>query len=181
MRRPRGTAPALVVASVLGRSTGEVDAAVDAFSRQFGPLALVSQPLAFDWTGYYRDELGPAPVRRVLALRDLEPDPARLPTIKRTAGRLEVGLSRPGEPRAVNIDPGLLNESQLVLASTKPAGHRIYLGQGVHGELALIYRGEGGFEPLPWTYPDYGGACLRELAGRLRRLYLAAATRERHG
>jgi hypothetical protein len=56
--------------------------------------------------------------------------------------------------RPVNLDPGLLTLEALNLATTKPHYHRLYLSKGVFGELTLIYR-QGGFEPLPWTYPDY--------------------------
>jgi hypothetical protein len=56
--------------------------------------------------------------------------------------------------RNVNIDPGLLSLSNLVLASTKDYSHRIYLDKGIYAEVTLIYK-DHRFNPLRWTYPDY--------------------------
>jgi hypothetical protein len=162
--------PDLIVASVLGRTAALVDQACARFSEQFGVLAYVSEPLDFPWTDYYRDELGDSPTRRIVALDRLE-DTSRLVELKRATSRLEVGLARVGGPRQVNIDPGTLGAEQLVLASTKPRGHRVHLGRGVYAELTLIWE-QGAFAPLPWTYPDYASPELRELFGRLRELLL---------
>jgi hypothetical protein len=75
---------------------------------------------------------------------------------KLLANRLEEEFrAQTQEPgRIVNIDPGYLNESRLVLASCKDFSHRIYLDKGVYAEVTMIYRGDG-FQPLEWTYPDY--------------------------
>ena len=59
-----------------------------------------------------------------------------------------------GVPRPVNIDPGLVNDCRVILASTKDYAHRIYRGGGVWEEITLIYR-HGAYETLPWTYPDF--------------------------
>jgi hypothetical protein len=161
---------ALLVASVLGRDLELVDRATARFAEVFGRLIFASEPLAFEWTAYYGDELGPAPRRRVIAVDRLD-DTSSLPEIKRAAGRIEVTVAGPGTGRPVNIDPGLLGAEQLVLASTKPRGHRLHLGRGIHGELTLLF-GPEGFAPLPWTYPDYASPPLRAIFGRLRELLL---------
>ena len=56
--------------------------------------------------------------------------------------------------RMVNIDPGAISLSNLILASTKNYSHRIYLGKGIYAEVTLIYK-QKHFMPLDWTYPDY--------------------------
>ena len=48
-----------------------------------------------------------------------------------------------------------ITESKLVLASMKDFSHRIYLANGVYAEITLQYH-HGCWEPLPWTFPDYG-------------------------
>ena len=164
--------PALLVASVLGMTPELVSLAVDRLAEQFGELVFVSEPLPFSYTEYYGDELGDEPARRFLAVRELLDDPAQLADIKRACCRLEVTLGRPGGGRQVNIDPGYLNDNQVVVASTKPRGHRIYLGRGVHADLMLL-RSEGEYRGLPWTYPDYASAELRAMFESLRQLYLA--------
>ncbi|MEK6733229.1 MAG: DUF4416 family protein, partial [Candidatus Omnitrophota bacterium] len=56
--------------------------------------------------------------------------------------------------RRINIDPGYISDSKLVLATTKDYFHRIYLTSGIYAEVTLRWR-RGGFEPFEWTYPDY--------------------------
>lgn len=162
--------PSLLVLSLLGRELATVAAASARLEDLFGRMLFLSEPLAFPWSDYYACELGPTPVRRIAAFDRLV-DASGLPEIKRTTARLEVALARRGGAREVNLDPGVLGAEQLVLASSKPRAHRIHLGRGVHGDLQLIF-GEGGFAPLPWSYPDYASSELRELFGRIRGLLL---------
>jgi len=74
--------------------------------------------------------------------------------IKLKTIQLEKLLANKDGRRNVNIDPGYVSLSKLVLASTKNYAHRIYLGDGIFAEITLIYR-KGMFRPLEWTYPDY--------------------------
>jgi hypothetical protein len=167
----------LLVASVLGRTLALVDQAVARLSTELGELAYVSEPLGFSWTPYYEAELGDHPARRVIALERLA-DASQLVEIKKTSNRIEVALSRRGGGREVNIDPGVLGPGQLVLASTKGRGHRIHLGRGIFVELTLLH-GPDGFAALPWTYPDYASAELRDIFDRLRALLLESVRMRR--
>lgn len=63
--------------------------------------------------------------------------------------------------RPVNIDPGYINESRLILASTKDFSHRIYLRDGIYAEVTLDYR-QGKYESFPWTFPDYKSSEYQE-------------------
>jgi hypothetical protein len=72
----------------------------------------------------------------------------------------------------VNVDPGYLDGTKLVLATTKNAGHRVYIDSGVHAEIELIYRC-GAFTPLEWTYADYREPAALEFFAKVRRNYLA--------
>jgi hypothetical protein len=56
--------------------------------------------------------------------------------------------------RRINLDPGYLDAYKVVLASTKNANQRIYLGSGIYGEATLLYH-DGGFHGLEYTYRDY--------------------------
>ncbi len=77
----------------------------------------------------------------------------------------------PRPARAINLDPGYVESSKLVLASMKNFSHRIYLGQGVYGEITLMYH-KGRWDALPWTFPDYASgryhAFLTAVRQRLR-------------
>ena len=57
--------------------------------------------------------------------------------------------------RQVNIDPGYVTEAKVALFSTKDFFHRMYIADGIFGEITLTYRAKKGFEALPWTFPDY--------------------------
>ncbi len=114
-----------------------------------------SPVLEFDgFTDYYTQEMGPRLYRTWWSLHRLLP-PDQLAELKLFANELEQQYAVPGGGgRSVNIDPGYLNESRLVLASCKDFSHRVYLGQGVFAEVTLICRKDG-FQPLEWTYSDY--------------------------
>jgi hypothetical protein len=162
--------PGLLMASILGQDLEAVDRAVAGCADQLGRLLLVSEPLAFPHPDDYREELGPTPARRLVAFDRMQDSPP-LPHITRQCCRLEVALGRAGGRRQLNIDPGLVGEEHVVLASTKPRGHRIHLGRGIYADLMLL-RGPDGYQPLPWTYPDYAGAELRGILERMRDLLL---------
>jgi hypothetical protein len=95
----------------------------------------------------------------------------QLADIKRETNALEARLcddtARPHTLRPVNIDPGYITLSKLVLASTKDYSHRIYVQNGIHAEVTLRFE-SGGWKPWPWTYPDYAA-----------KTYYAAFTRAR--
>jgi len=56
--------------------------------------------------------------------------------------------------RILNIDPGYLEPSKLVLYSSKNFSHRTYCGAGIFAELTMLFK-HGDFIRLPWTYDDY--------------------------
>jgi len=77
--------------------------------------------------------------------------------------------------RDVNIDPGYLSLSKLVLASTKDFYHRLYLNHGIYAEITLVFKKEthskGGFQPIKWTYPDYASQEYRKIFNQIRGIY----------
>jgi hypothetical protein len=133
----------------------------------FGPLALESQTLSFDETDYYAPTMGARLV-----------DPGQLAEIKRLTNGWEseyANVGRNATPsdtdaarRPLNLDPGYLDLAKLVLASTKDHAHRIYLGQGIHAEVTLQYRQKAGWQPQPWTFPDYRRADYHAFFDRCR-------------
>jgi hypothetical protein len=109
----------------------------------------------FDGTGYYDDEMGTGLTRLFCSFRDPVGQDT-LADLKLWTEGLEKELAW-GEGRGrrrVNLDPGLLCLEKLVLASTKDFSHRICLRDGIFAEVSLLCRA-GGFQTLPWTYPDY--------------------------
>jgi hypothetical protein len=58
------------------------------------------------------------------------------------------------ESRIVNIDPGILTASALIMATAKDFAHRVPLRQGIYAHLELLFS-RNAVKLLPWTYPDF--------------------------
>lgn len=67
----------------------------------------------------------------------------------------------------MNLDPGLLSLTSLVLATAKGRAHRIALSDGIWADLTLIWS-KGAFVPLEWTYADYRDEEVRALFSQWR-------------
>jgi len=61
-------------------------------------------------------------------------------------------------PRPANLDPGIIEPSKLILATTKNYSHRIYIGKRMYAEVTLVFD-KGSWRPLKYTYPDYKQRC----------------------
>jgi len=144
--------PVKLIASIFHRDDAGLRQAQLLLAQEFGPLDYRSGVLPFTHTDYYTPEFG-APLVRVIVAFERLVDPALLPDIKHQTNDLE-RVHSIGAHRAVNIDPGYVSLSKLVLATTKDHAHRVYLREGIYAEVTLRYQ-EGTFRPWPWTYPDY--------------------------
>ncbi len=167
--------PARLVVSVIYREERKYADAVPRVEAVLGPVRAAGGRLPFDKTGYYEREMGAPLFRRFLsATRPVSRD--TLPAIKIALESIENRLSEGGR-RSVNLDPGLLTPENFILATGKNFSHRVYLGNGVFADLTLVYR-NGGFQPLPWTYPDYASEEVRSLLRELRREHMAISPRQ---
>lgn len=122
----------------------------------FGPIDSTSATLPWSISDYYESEMGRSLKRRFLSFERLI-SPEALVEIKHQTYDIEDDYRRaegPGRRRSVNIDPGYIDAGKVVLASTKGAGHRIYLGSGIYSEITLLYHG-GAFHSFVYTYADY--------------------------
>jgi hypothetical protein len=135
----------------------------------YGPVDMRTEPVDFTYTDYYEAEMGSGLKRCFLSFLELV-DPAELAPIKLATNQMESRLAVGGQ-RTVNIDPGYVARDNLILATTKPAAHRPYLGRGIYAELTYRWR-RGGFEPLEWTYPDYREPVHRAFFNTVRKRYL---------
>ncbi|MCC8108879.1 MAG: DUF4416 family protein [Planctomycetes bacterium] len=142
--------------AVLASGPDELAAAAAALEDAFGPASGGSRVFPFENTDYYRDELGPDPIRAFLAWpgQFSTDEIARRKLVTNNleqvlAERLATGLGRP-----VNLDPGYVTLAKVVLASAKNFAHRIHLHDNIYAEITLQYKG-GAFHSLPWTFPDY--------------------------
>ena len=137
--------------------------------KKFGLFDFESKPLAFNHTAYYNKEFGQNLKRRFLSFESLV-NPAKLSIIKKVTNKIEMALSFRGNLR-INIDPGLLSLSKVVLATTKDYKHRIYLNNGIYAESTLYFQNKK-FNPWEWTYPDYKTPAYIEIFNKIRQIYL---------
>ena len=135
-------------------------------SEKIGEVVLRSVVIPFKHTTYYNKEMGDELIRQWCAFSRLVA-PDVLADLKRATNEIEGRYTNKNGSRQINIDPGLISLSSLVLASTKNYSHRIYLGQGIYAEVTLIYK-DHKFNPLEWTYPDYREASALEFFCRAR-------------
>ena len=136
--------------------------------KKFGQSDFESQVLPFNHTQYYEKEFGADLKRKFLSFKRLT-CAGRLARIKIITNKIEKSLAYKGR-RQINIDPGILNLSKIVLASTKDYKHRIYLASGIYAEVTLYYQ-DNSFRSWEWTYPDYKTAQYIQIFNQIRNIY----------
>jgi hypothetical protein len=165
MSSPREPHRAKLIVGLLFREAGVQQKTLAALSDRFGPIDFLTEPRPFTYTDYYESEMGSSLLRQTGSFaQPVQPD--ALADIKLLTHNLELQWSIENR-RQVNIDPGLLSEERVVLATGKNYTHRIYLRNGVYADLTLIYQ-KGSYRPLAWTYPDYCEPDLLYFFGVLR-------------
>ena len=152
--------PVKLIVAMIGRDEALLARARAELELLYGPVDLESPLFPFTSTSYYEEEMGKNLLRRFLAFGNLM-SPDRLAGIKIAANALEESLAAECAaadpacpPRPINIDPGYMTLSKLVLASTKDFSHRIYLMDGIYAEVTLSYR-RSGWVSYPFTFPDF--------------------------
>lgn len=168
---PQPPPPCKLIAGLLGAADGLLDEAALALADRFGPIDGRSEATAWIATSYYANEMGTAVRRQFLSFERLVP-PDELVGIKHTTNALEATWGGPNQ-RRVNIDPGYLTATKLVLASTKDAAHRVYLGSGIYAEVTLEFQ-HGSFRAGPHTYPDYAAPEVLAFFTAVRAAHLRA-------
>lgn len=135
----------------------------------FGKLLLVSNSFDFDFTDYYKKEMGDNLVKFIAFFAELQLED-RLADHKLNSMELEkIYLDGQGN-RKVNIDPGFMSQARVILSSSKNFAQRIYLGKGVFAEITMLYRNND-FLALPWSYPDYQSPFVKSFLLEARREY----------
>lgn len=152
MGKPQIPPKALLFTGVLYSNDDYYIRAIELLTSRFGEIAMFSPPIPWNFSGYYRDELGENIIRRFVFFLTLA-EQGELAEIKIITNRIEELLSFDNR-RNINLDPGYLTPAKIVLASTKDYSHRIYLKDGIYAELALVFK-KNRFFPHLNTYRDY--------------------------
>lgn len=136
----------------------------------FGPVDLESEEMSFSaFSDYYSYEMTGEVKRRFLSFEKLVP-PDTIAEIKERTNAIEAEMSE-GGGRTVNLDPGLIGHGRLLLPTTKPAGHRIALRDGIYIEMTLFYS-RGGWHAFPWTYRDFASERVMAIMSKIRASYI---------
>jgi hypothetical protein len=121
----------------------------------FGPIDARSDLFLFDFTHYYDAEMGSPIYRSFFSFADLIEAPAIVEAKIKTNEMESLFLSQyPAITRPINLDPGYMEQSKIVLASTKNFFHRILVSKGIYAEVTLHFQ-DNQWCTFPWTFPDY--------------------------
>lgn len=165
--------PVKLIVAMLSSDISLFDRSKSLMKKRFGRTDFESQTIDFNFTDYYRKEMGDN-LKRCFISFERPIWPERLCAIKSYTRRLEINFSRlkSEASRRINLDPGYITAAKLVLATYKDNSHRIYIDNGIFEEITLSYQ-QGTFKPLEWTYPDYRSKDYIDVFNRIRQIYLS--------
>ena len=137
----------------------------------FGDIDARSDIFPFNWTEYYNAEMGSPIYRRFLGFTGLIEAPVVVDA-KIVTNELEVSMAGKYKKvqRPVNLDPGYIEQSKVVLASTKNFFHSILIARGIYAEVTLHYQNRR-WKSFPWTFPDYSSETYHPFFTALRKNY----------
>ncbi|MBN1405192.1 MAG: DUF4416 family protein [Candidatus Omnitrophica bacterium] len=170
MGRIKKILPVKLICGLIAQNENNFLAAQGLLKRKFARIDYVSPVFDFKLTDYYEKEFGSNLKRQFLSFSKLI-DPGKLPAIKIATNKIESKYFRNGM-RLVNMDPGYISASKLVLATTKDYSHRLYIQKGIFAEVTLYYRNNT-FNPWEWTYTDYKSAEYIETFNAVRKIYMS--------
>ncbi len=170
MADPSEPPPVKLICGIITARKDLYDEILGLLEDSLAPVELQSGWMDFEMTDYYSERMGRPLFRRFVGFAGVA-SPGVLCDAKMRTNAIEARLSRrhagQGPPRCVNLDPGYVEYSKLVLASMKNFSHRIYLRDGVYAEVTMQYRGNR-WRALEWTFPDYASGSYDEFLTRVR-------------
>jgi hypothetical protein len=131
----------------------------------FGKIDLLSSIVPFNFSNYYISEMG-VDLKRFWVSFEKLVFASNLAETKISTNYVENSFLTKNK-RLINIDPGYVTLANVTLATTKDFSHRIYLSNGIYGEVTMIYK-KGKFIKLPWSYADYLSDPATEFFSRVR-------------
>ncbi len=161
--------PVKLIVAILASEHQCLHVAIETIENKFGNIDFTSDVWPFTQTDYYKDQTGPHILRQFVTIERLI-DPGKLAKIKHKTNKLEQKLAKSlalPVSRPVNLDPGIIEPSKLVLATTKNYSHRIYIGKKMYAEVTLVFD-KGAWQSLPYTYPDYTQQCYFDFFVKVR-------------
>jgi len=147
---------AVLIAGITFSGDAYISETLSVVKEKIGEPVFESPVFDFIMTDYYEKEMGKNLLKAFYCF-EKPIDMESLSDIKLISNEIEKGFCEKDDDvlnRRINIDPGYVTLSKLVLASTKDYSHRIYIGNGIYAETTLRFV-RGSFIPIDTTYPDY--------------------------
>ncbi|ACO04398.1 MULTISPECIES: DUF4416 family protein [Persephonella] len=129
-----------------------LEQAFQTINHHFGKIIEKTDHFSLEYSKYYEKEMG-KDLRKIFIITDRVIDKSEIGDIKKLSMKIEDDMRIEGK-RTVNIDPFYIDMDQVVVATSKYRGNRVYIGEGIFVELELWYH-HGSFQPFLWTYIDY--------------------------
>jgi hypothetical protein len=172
MAEPKPFLPVKLIAGLISSSAVHFEEAEKSLVARYGPADLKSPCFPFGLTDYYEKQMGRNLQRVFLSFAGLI-SPDKLGAIKIETNALEESLRHDSgrRLRVVNIDPGMITASALIMATAKDFAHRIPLAGGIYAHLEFLFT-KSGIKTLDWTYPDFRQSGYEEFFLSVRRTYL---------
>jgi hypothetical protein len=173
--------PVKLIVGILAANHQCLCAATEVITDKFGRTDLASDVWPFDKTDYYKDQTGSRILRQFISIERLIA-PGKLAKIKHITNKLEKKLAAKLAlplPRPVNLDPGIIEPSKLVLVTTKNYSHRIYIGKKMYAEVTLLFD-KGRWKPFDYTYADYRQQCYFDFFDKVRNKLVEQLRKNKH-
>jgi hypothetical protein len=179
MAIPSSPLPVCRFAGLLAGSEDQLAAARHELAQWYGKIDAASDILPFTFTQYYDEEMGQNLLRQWVRFEALF-NPEHLAKCKLETNMAETLLARQfadknaaanTPQRPINIDPGYVHRYKIILATTKDHSHRVYIAEGIYGEVTLHWS-QNRWTPWPWTYADYQTDAAQDFFVKARTAYL---------
>ena len=169
--------PVKLIFSIISADNNLLCEAKDLLISYFGNIDMESNFQPFDYTNYYRDEMGDG-LKQILISFEKLIIPDQLSQIKSNSNKWEFVIGNKdnnfdkeiGKNRKVNLDPGYITLSKFILASTKDGPARIYLRNGIYAEITLRFV-NATYRSLEWTYQNYKTELYISFLNKVREQY----------
>lgn len=173
MTEPKSFSPVKLICGIIASEEKFFKRAEERLVELYGPLDLASPLFTFDFTDYYEKQMGQNLKRKFVSFGNLI-FPESLSEIKIRTNALEEEIKEElkAGKRIVNLDPGYMTASALIMATAKDFAHRIALQHGIYAHLELLF-GKDDVRDLSWTYPDFETEGYQKFLLDVRRIYLA--------
>jgi len=164
--------PVKVFCAITFNNEEKLNVSLSFLENLFGKPDIKSEIFPFNFTRYYSEEMGENLKKVFISFeKKFLPDDCAEWKIYTNEIEQKLSASKEKPSRTVNIDPGYVELSKVVLLTTKNFSHRVYIGKGIYAEVTLIWR-SGRFNELAWTYPDYKTKIAQEFFTRIRQIIL---------